>query len=380
MIDRQVRDDFIGLEQKVFLNNAAYGPMLTVVREAIDIYLGEVAKLRAVDTESIEKLELAKQHCAKLIGADAGEIGFAYNTSFGLNLAVTGLDYQPGDEVIVADNEFPAVTYPFKVLESKGVKIRLAPTVEDNFSLDEVEKLVTDRTKVLAVSFVQYFNGYRNDIKKIGEFCRDRGIFYVVDGIQGVGACPIDVNDCHIDILGCGAQKWLMSIPGSGFFFVAKRPKFPVRSWLTGWFGVDWGMDFTDLRHFDREPYGDARRFNLGTYPFLHLWALEAATKYLLDLGVEKIYQHNIELLDKLISYVQKSDFYSLRSSTDPGDRSGIISIGSPAGKELAQYLIKQGIFLVYREGGVRIAVNFYNTADEIDFLIEQLEAFRSSR
>jgi cysteine desulfurase/selenocysteine lyase len=380
MIDRTVRDDFIGLEQRVFLNNAAYGPMLKVVREAIDTYLGGVAKLRAVDVESIAKLEEARQHCAELVGADTEEIGFAYNTSFGLNLAVTGLDYQVGDEVIVADNEFPAVTYPFNVLESKGVKIRLAPTVENNLSLEEVEKLVTDRTRVLAISFVQYFNGYRNDVKWIGEFCRDRGIFYVVDGIQGIGACPIDVHDCHIDIMGCGGQKWLMSIPGTGFFFASRTAKLPVRSWLTGWFGVDWGMDFTDLRHFDREPYGDARRFNLGTYPFLHLWALEASTRYLMNLGVEKIYQHNIELLDRLVSYVQGSDFYQLRSSIEPEHRSGIISVGSPAGKELAQYLIKQGIFLVYREGGVRVAVNFYNTLDEIEFLIEKLEKFRSSR
>jgi selenocysteine lyase/cysteine desulfurase len=268
------------------------------------------------------------------------------------------------------------VPYPFKVLQEQGVKIRLAATADNNFSLEEVEKLVTPKTKILAVSFVQYFNGFRNDVKKIGEFCEDRGIFFVVDGIQGVGACPIDVHDCHIDILGCGAQKWLMAIPGSGFFFLSKRAKLPVRSWLTGWFGVDWGMDFTDLRHFDREPYSDSRRYNLGTYPFLHLWALEAATKYLVNLGVKNIYQHNIELIDRLVSYVQNSDFYRLRSSLEPDHRSGIVSIASPAGVDLAKYLVKEGIYLVYREGGIRIAVNFYNTLDEIDFLIQKLGAF----
>ncbi len=352
MIDSKVREDFLGLEQAVFFNNAANAPLLKTVKSAIVIYLQEITSLRDGFTQGSKRLQQLREHGARLLGCNADEIGFTTNTSSGMNLAVTGLDWQPGDEIIVADNEFPAVVYLFRELESRGVKLVLAPSPHDNFSLPEIEKLLTSRTRLLAVSFVQYFNGYRNDIKTIGKFCRKHGLFYVVDGIQGIGCCPIDVHDCHIDIFSSGGQKWLLCLPGSGIFYISDKAKKQLHPLHTGWMGIDWGADFSDLRHFNHEPFEDARRHTLGTYPFIHLWALEAATSYVADLGVDNIFAHNLALLDRLIEYVQADDFYSLRSSIEPQHRSSFISFGSPAGPTLQKYLVKQGFLLVYRQGG----------------------------
>jgi cysteine desulfurase / selenocysteine lyase len=379
MIDKRVRDDFIGLDKKIFFNNASYAPMLKPVKEKIDQYWNEIYNLRQPDEESMAYLQQVREESAKLIGADVDEIGFAFNTSHGIHLAALGLGLEPGDEVILADNDFPSVPYPFKAFESEGVVLKYAPSVNDNFSLDEARKLVTPRTKVLAVSFVQYFNGFRNDLRAIGEFCKERDIFFVVDAMQGLGNTPLNAYECHIDLLACGAQKWLLSPLGCGFFFISKQAKRQLKPLTTGWLGVDWHMKYSDLRHFDREPYDDARRFNMGTYPYMQIWAMAAALKYINNLGVADIFAHNLALIDRLLEYLQGNDYYYLKSSLEPKHRSSIISIGSPAGDQLWKYLLKENFYLVFREHGVRVAVNFYNTTDEIDVLIDRLHRFKAS-
>jgi selenocysteine lyase/cysteine desulfurase len=376
MIDSSIRADFEGLERTVFLNNAAFGPLLKPVKDSIHEYLETVAQLADGFEAATGKLEQLQRNCSRLIGADPAEIGYTANTSTGMNLAVTGIDWQPGDQVLIADNEFPAVVYPFRGLDRLDVELKLVESPNNNFSLAEVEKQITDRTRLLAVSFVQYLNGSRNDLKSIGEFCRDRGIFSVVDGIQGVGCCPIDVKACHIDLLSCGGPKWLLGLPGSGFFFLSKRAKEQLNPCQTGWMGVDWGGEWGDLRHFDLEPFSDARQYSLGTYPFIQLWALATSTGYLVDLGIQDILQHNLMLLDRLIEFVNRSEYYQLLSPNEPEHRSSFISIGSPAGTELHLFLLERGFQLAYREGGIRVSVNFYNTEAEIDKLIESLKEF----
>ncbi|MGB5107266.1 MAG: aminotransferase class V-fold PLP-dependent enzyme [Candidatus Zixiibacteriota bacterium] len=378
MIDPKVRDDFYGIDQRVFFNNATYAPVLKVVKQSIDDYIAGVMNLNVGDVEAKNHLAAIRQNAASLIGAEPDEIEFAINTSWGINLAVLGLDWQPGDEVLMPDNEFASVPYPFRVLENQGVVVKYIPTVDRNFSFEEMSKLVTPRTRVLAISFVQYFNGFRNDIKMLGEFCQQRGIYFLVDAIQGLGVCPLNVKECHIDLLACGAQKWLLSPLGSGFFYVSRQAKRTLKSFTTGWMGVDWQLDYTDLTHFDRDSFEDARRFNLGTYPYIQLWGMAAALKYINDIGVENIFKHNLALIDRLIEYIRRDDFYRVNGSLDPAHRSQIMNISSPANERLHKYLLHSGFVLVYREGGVRVAVNFYNTTEEIDRLIATLKQFKT--
>ena len=377
MIDPNIRNDFYGLDQKTFFNNASYAPVLKVVKQAIDDYIGGVMNLNVGDVEAKTHLANIRRDAAAIIGAHPDEIEFAINTSSGLNLAVLGLDWEAGDEVLIPDNEFPSVPYPYRALEDRGVVIKYIPTPNRNFSFDDMTRLVTKRTKVLSISFVQYFNGFRNDLKRIGEFCKERDIYFIVDAIQGLGACPLNVKDCHIDLLATGAQKWLLSPLGSGFFFVSKQAKRQLKSYTTGWMGVDWNLNYTDLTHFDRDAFVDCRRFNLGSYPYIQLWGMAAALAYICRLGVDNIFAHNRALIDQLLHYVGNDDYFRVNGTLDPAHLSQIVSISSPANELLQKHLLKNDFFLVYREGGVRVAVNFYNTSAEIDRLIEVLQQFK---
>jgi cysteine desulfurase / selenocysteine lyase len=378
MIDKSVREDFIGLDKKIFFNNASWAPMLRPVKKSIEAYWEHIYNLYQPDDESMDYLQQIREQAAFMIGADVSEIGYAFNTSHGISLAATGLGLQAGDEVLLADNDFPSVPYAFKGLERNGVFLKYVPAVNGNFSIDEARKLVTPRTRILAISFVQYFNGFRNDLKAIGRFCKEYDIYFVVDAIQGLGHCPLNVHECHIDLLACGAQKWLLSPLGSGFYFVSNSAKKSIESPATGWLGVDWQMKFTDLRYFDKQPFEDARRFNLGTYPYAQLWGMAAALRYINKLGVDNIFEHNQTLIDRLLEFVQNDDYYSVRSSLEPKHRSSIISIGSPVGDNLLKYLLEENFHLVYREGGVRVSINFYNTLAEVDVLIDKLRRFKA--
>jgi cysteine desulfurase/selenocysteine lyase len=378
MIDRRVREDFIGLDKKIFFNNASWAPMLRPVKERIEAYWEHIYNLYQPDDESMAYLQQIREQAALMIGADVSEIGYAFNTSHGISLAATGLGLLAGDEVILADNDFPTVPYAFKGLERDGVLLKYASSVGGNFSIDEARKLVTPRTRILAISYVQYFNGFRNDMQTIGRFCQEHDIFFVVDATQGLGHCPLNVHECHIDLLACGAQKWLLSPLGSGFFFLSNKAKKSIKSPSTGWLGVDWQLKFTDLHHFDKQPFEDARRFNLGTYPYAQLWGMAAALTYINNIGVDNIFKHNQTLIDRLLEFIKGDDFYSVRSSLEPKHRSSIISIASPAGDNLLKYLLEENFHLVYREGGVRVSINFYNTLAEVDVLIDKLRCFKA--
>src|SRR5256885_8089067 len=125
---------------------------------------------------------------------------------------------------LVSDREFPANVYPWLLLKKQGVEVELAPCTAQGWPDEDylVERLHDPRVRVLAVSFVQFANGHRADLDRLGAACRANGTFLVVDGIQGVGNSVLDVRETPVDILACGGQKWLLSPSGSGFVYVRR--------------------------------------------------------------------------------------------------------------------------------------------------------------
>src|SRR2546426_259869 len=193
----------------VYLNNASIGPIPERTRRALDEFTAKrTAPHLLPDRELQAGLQAARVAVARFLNAEPDEIALATNTSHGLNLAARALPLQRGDVVLVSDREFPANVYPWMLLKKQGVEVELAPCAPEG-SPDEdylVERLHDPRVRVLAVSFVQFSNGYRADLARLGAACRANGTFLVVDGIQGVGNSPLDVRETAVDILACGAN------------------------------------------------------------------------------------------------------------------------------------------------------------------------------
>jgi cysteine desulfurase/selenocysteine lyase len=369
------RKEFPFTKEIIFFNHASFGPMPEVSWKATGEYYKGLRLRKVVDDdrEAFQILENIRKLISKMIKAKPEEIAFVPNTSYGLNVAGWGLDLKRGDKILLSDVEFPANVYPWTNLRQKGVKIKFIRSKNKCFDVDGFVRAIDKRTKVLSISFVQYFNGFRNDLESIGKICDENDIFLVVDGIQGIGSVDLDVKKCKIDCLACGGQKWLLSSLGTGFVYLSRQAKKEVKPSFFGWMGVDWKFNFTDVLKFDLRPFPSAREFEIGTYPYSLLWSMHSSLQLISQIGIKNIEKHNLELLDVLIDYLKESA-YQIKSSLEPKHRSSILSFSGKGIKKLYEKLTRNKIMVSFREEAIRVAPHFYNTKDEMNKLIDILK------
>jgi cysteine desulfurase/selenocysteine lyase len=369
------RKEFPFTKEIVFFNHASFGPMPQRSWKATeDYYRGlRLKKMPDDDIEAFQRLDNIRALIANMIKAKPEEIAFCPNTSYGLNVAGWGLDLKRGDKIVLSDVEFPANIYPWTNLKQNGVEIKFIPSKNKCFDIDNFVRAIDKRTKVLSISFVQYFNGFKNDLETIGKICEENDIFLVVDGIQGIGTVNLDVKKCKIDFLSCGGQKWLLSSLGTGFFYLSSFAKRKVKPSFFGWLGVDWGCNWTDLLKFNLKPFPSARRFEIGTHPYSLIWTMHSSLQLLLEVGIKNIEKHNLELLDLLIDYLKDSP-YQIKSPLEPLYRSSIFSFSGKNIKGLYEKLMKNKILVSFREGAIRVSPHFYNTKEEMDKFIDILK------
>lgn len=374
----RVRSYFPHTKKIVFFNTAAYGPVSTPIKSAIDNNLDRRIAAEVDDTRDMYELRArVRQGYAELIGAETCQIGVNINTSYGLNVASRGLPLNEGDEILVADIEFPATIYAWRgASEIRKLKLCFIRTRDRRLTIEDIERSLTPRTRVMSISFVQFFNGIKNDLAQIGEICRQRKLFYVVDGIQGVGAEPINVKDSGIDILSCGCQKWLLSPFGSSFFYISDSVKDILTPHLTTWYDADWRLQFTDLFKYELPYFETAERFQGGYYATMNLLGMEAALGIINELGVDQIQLHNHHLIDLLVDHLQESDFFKITSSLKEKERSSILTFTCNNLKELHRFLLQNKIFTACREGSIRVAVHLFNDESDVDKLLEALKLF----
>ncbi|MGZ8469390.1 MAG: aminotransferase class V-fold PLP-dependent enzyme, partial [Gemmatirosa sp.] len=239
--------------EAIYLNNASTGPLPARAVEAVQEWTQRRAEpFRLRDPELFATLGRARSLVARLIGAESAEIALMTNTSYGVNLAARALPLAAGDVVLSFDREFPANVYPWMALAERGVRLEQVPCVD---GLPDEEALVRalDRPDVraLTVSWVGFASGYRVDLARLGRLCRERGVWFFVDAIQGLGPCTLDVREVPIDLLACGAQKWLLSPWGSGFLYVRRELVRELAPSSVGWLAVQGSDDFSRLVDYD---------------------------------------------------------------------------------------------------------------------------------
>ena len=357
----------------IYLNHAAISPLSSHVVNSISTALSN-RSAGSVDTFQVmlgEKEEL-KKNIGTLIKTDPSCIALIGNTSEGLNWFVNGLHWQKGDRILLVEDEFPANVYPFMNLESLGVEIDFVPTREGMISIDDIEKRITSHTRLLSISFVEFFSGFRNDLEKIGQICDHKNILFSVDGIQGVGAIPLDVTAAKIDFLSNGGHKWLMGPMGCGFMYIKPELCSKLRPVFAGWLSVQDSWNFTDYNLNFIEGSG---RFEIGTPNFLGIVGARASTNLLVQAGPEKILKHLLSLGDLLIGGLEKTGLKYL-GSREEKHRSGIYTFDAARAEELFNYLKDNHVHVSLRQGAIRISPHFYNQPDEINQVIELCRKF----
>lgn len=367
---RRLRNcEFPWTAETTYLNNASIGPLPERTRRVIDAFNARrTAPYLLSDRDLGQLLTDARAAAARLLNADAAEIGLTTNTSFGLNLAARALPIGPGETVLLSDREFPANVYPWIRLRERGIRVELAPTTPLGWP-DEaylLARLADPRVRVLAISFVQFSSGYCADLDRLGAACREHGVYLVVDAIQGLGQVPLDVRRTPVDVLACGGQKWLLSPWGSGFVYVRRELVEALIPPVSGWLAFEGTDDFSKLTEYDPTFRADARRFELVTLPFQDMAGMTESLKLLLELGVERIAAYLREVRQPLLDGAARGRF-ELVSPTDGRHASSIVCARTGHVVESYHALKKEGVVCALREGAIRLSPHCYNTVEEID-------------
>ncbi len=360
--------------QKVYLNHAAISPFSIRVTERLEWFLDE-RSFGEIDAfqKANEIRNRLRVNLAELINANPQNIAFITNTSEGFNHLTQGLDWEEGDEIILFDCEFPSNIYPFLNLEKrKGVKIKFVPAPGGIIDLDSIKKAITPRTRLLSISYVEFLSGFKNDLKAIGTICKENEIIFSVDSIQGLGALPLDVRACHIDFLSNGGHKWLMGPMGAGFMYISPQLFKKLKPAYTGWLAVENAWDFLDYQ-LDFLP--EARRYEFGTANFMGLVGLSASVELLKEVGLTNIHSHLLEIGEFLVEELTKLGMRFV-NSMDRTHWAGIYSFAGDDVEALFQSLKEKNIICSMRNGLLRIAPHFYNTREEIETLVQEVEKF----
>ena len=359
-----------------YLNAASVGPLPERTRLAVEAFNAKRTAPHLLPDRELHGVHAAaRAAAARLLGATPGEIALTPNTSTGLNVAAGALPLQPGDVVLLSDREFPANVYPWLARRRGGVTVERAPVTAQGYPDEDclVERLADPRVRVLAVSMVQFSNGFRADLARLGDACRAHGVRLVVDGIQGLGALPLDVTAVGVDVLCCGGQKWLLGPWGSGFCYVRRELIAALEPPIVAWTSYEGMDDVTNLLSYDERLLADARRFEVAGLATQDLLGLTTSIGLLLELGVEGIAAYLRSLGEPVLAWARDRGV-RIVSPTDELHRSQIVCIAPPDAREAHRRLRQAGVVCALREGAIRLAPHCYNTVEEMEKVVEVLD------
>ena len=367
-------------EDTIYLSHAGVSILPRVAGDALREYATRGERNNQETPEALAMVDDARANAAALIGSQALEVAMLGPTSLGLSLVANGLDWESGDEVIAYADDYPANVYPWKNLESRGVKyVGLQPDMPGVITWELVEAAITPNTRLVALASCHFLSGYRIDIDTIGRNLRERGILFCLDAIQTVGAFPTSVE--HVDFLSADSHKWMLGPAAAGIFYVRKSLQKQLNPSLLGAWNV-MSPDF--VAQDDIRFYVGARRYEPGMLNLPGIVSMNASMKLTLGLGVDAIAARLLELREAILERLRPLGYSLYLDDLDqacPSDaswKSAIVSVTHPTKDLGALYaaLGEQGVVVSYRKNRagtkfIRLSPHFYNTIEELDRVAE---------
>jgi len=364
-----LRENFPITQRFKYLNTANHGPPSTHVRKAIEGFLDDWDNL---SRHGDQKVELANQSFAELIKASSEEIACQPNTSRGLATVAASIDFKRGENLIVNDLENWANVYPWTLQSKRGVEVRIVKAREGTVQLSDIEKQIDDNTKAVSISHVQWLTGARHDLKPLSELCHDHGAYLVVDGIQAAGALDVDIRATGADFYACGSYKWLLGPSGAGFLYAKKEHLPELKPQELGYRAIK--------EHSLTEPvlYESAQKLEFGEPSYLSFVGTKASIDHILGLGTKRIEKQVTTLAQRLYDGLS-SRGVKLVSPENSVLRSGVVSFTTDNPAEHFKHLTEKGYVLSLRPAGIRVSCGFFNRAEEIDALVEDVSGLMGS-
>jgi selenocysteine lyase/cysteine desulfurase len=357
----KVRAEFPALARWTFLNTATFGQLPRCATAAIDEHLARRDRFACDDfLEWFDDADRIRELIARLIGCAPHDIAFIPNASTGLSLLIGGMEWKDGDEVLTLEDEFPNHYYYPSYLGGAGV--RFVETTYDRFY-----ESVSPRTRLVAISTVNYSTGFRAPLAEMSGFLRERGVTLYVDGTQSLGALQFDVKESRPDMFAVHGYKWLLSPNGAGFMYVSPELRNRLQPAVIGWRSHrDW-RNHEYLHHGTPEFKDDAERYEGGMLPFALLYAMGASIQMMLDIGPAAIEKRVCEVTEGTRS-VLRGCGATLLSDTKPHHDSPIIAarFENADASTLARALKSRRVLVAARHGNLRVSPHFYNNDDDL--------------
>jgi selenocysteine lyase/cysteine desulfurase len=354
-----------------FLDHAAVAPLPSPAVAALRAYADNLAENGVAAVKQwTDRIAHVRLLAARLINCPSVEdVYFVPNTTHGIGVVAEGFPWRTGDNVVLAAEEYPANQYPWMNLAARGVEVRSVPSRGSRLHIDDIRDAMTDRTRVLTVSSVEFASGFRNDLDALGELCRGRGVFFFVDAIQSLGVFPLDVRKTPIDALAADGHKWMLGPEGAGFGYVRREWVERLHPIGVGAFSVVRPLEFSTI-DFTLKPH--AGRWEGGAMNVPGITAFGASLELLLDAGISNVERRVLELTDYLCDNAL-SRGWRVFSSRKPNERSGIVSLVHPTlpPAEVKRRCRAAGVIVNDRAGRVRVSPHAYNTEAEIDRFVE---------
>ncbi len=371
---QEIRQFFPITKSKVFMDHARLSPCSELVRREINRYLQERIDRNGDWHHLYDRAIEAKKLFASLIKADINEIAFMSNTSQGINTIVNGLHIPDGSNVVTDNLEYPSVVYPWLSLQKrKNIRVRSVKAIDGVVHLEDVEQMVDDNTIAIAISHVEYQNGFRNDLKALSDIAHEHDAYLLVDAIQSVGALEVDVKNLGVDFLATGGYKWLLGPVGTAFLYVDKQYIESIDPIDTGWASPS-RRNASSLNNKRLILSDNADRFEIGTFNAMGFVGLAASIKLLLDFGSSNVARRIMHLIDYLINHLMEKGV-EIQSPLDSQYRSGILNVKVNHLESADEKLQSKDVYISAFPPlkGVRISPHFYNTEEEADLLINEL-------
>ncbi len=356
-------------DEMVYLNHAAVSPWPRRTVEAVkrfaeeNGYQGSLSYPHWLETES----QLRQQLQRLLNAPSSDDIALVKNTSEALSFVAAGVDWNDGDNIVTSDQEFPSNRIVWESLSTLGVELRQTDLSSEASPEEALFAQVDERTRMIAISSVQYASGLRMDLERIGQFCREHDILFCVDAIQSIGAVNLDVQACHADFVAADGHKWMMGPEGLGVFYCRAALRETLKLTQFGWHMVEAVGDF-DVQEW--KPAASSRRFECGSPNMLGVHALHASLSLILDMGMPELEQRILSNSRFLIEQLQSYGF-AVVTPEEPHRHAGIVSFAHPGQPEktetLFKTLIENQVFCALRGGNIRFSPHFYTPPQKLE-------------
>jgi selenocysteine lyase/cysteine desulfurase len=366
--------EFALQDEVIYLNHAAVSPWPQRTVNAVSAFAAENGNQGSLSYPQWMQTEQAlRDQLRDLINApSSNDIALVKNTSEALSFVAAGIDWHAGDNLVSSNQEFPSNRIVWESLSPLGVELRQADLDSADTPEDALFNLVDEKTRMIAISSVQYATGTKMDLERIGRFCEEKGLLFCIDAIQSIGAVPLDVQACKAHFVAADGHKWMTGPEGLGVFYCNASMRDKLRLTQFGWHMVEAVGDF-DRKEW--QPAASARRFECGSPNMLAIHALHASLSLLLETGMELVSDHILAnsrfLFDGLMAMG-----YSIVTPTTTGRYAGIVSFyhSNIASDKIHAKLDENGVFCALRGGNIRFSPHFYTPRAHLEHVLELLK------